>query len=616
VATAATWLPIAVLSSLAGRLPPGTLERAEFLATTDAEIPVGASGWQSVDLPDDWRRRHPGVREGWYRLRFSAAGDERASWAVYLPAVIMNVAGYVNGVFVGDGGRFEEPVARNWNRPLLLRFSMEDLRAGQNELYLRVVADLPDAGYLPAVSVGRLHDLAPAYDRAWFIRRTLFSVLVALRFVVAAFTAAVWAMRRKEAYYGWFAFCGFAWIGADLNGWVVEIPVSTAAWYWIFSVAVGWWGIAAVRLVLSFIGVSKPGAERALALYGVVGSLALAVFALADPRHFFAFGVNLWLAATFVSSCYLFRGVLPLVRDYPDDVEFGVVFVVALSVVGCVLFDLLMQLGLRPRGGIPAPTYASLAAVSGMGWVLVRRFVGALTESRALVANLETNVREKHAALERSYEQVRAADRARVLAVERERILRDTDEGLGAQLVATLAILERGDAASTEVRESLRAALDDLRLVIDSLDPLDGELVPAVAMLRARMSERLEAAGIVVDWDVDDLPPIEDLTPHRVLQILRVVHDAFVRAASRGSRRLGVRIALAGDGTAASTEIEIQDDGEGSSVANGHVQARMNVRAADAGASLEIRPLARGSVVRLSIPIRRAEHDERRAGSG
>jgi hypothetical protein len=276
-----------------------------------------------------------------------------------------------------------------------------------------------------------------------------------------------------------------------------------------------------------------------------------------------------------------------------------------------------MQLGLRPRGGIPVPTYASLVAVSGMGWVLVRRFVGALTESRALVANLETNVRQKHAALERSYEQVRAADRARVLAEERERILRDTDEGLGAQLVATLAILDRGDPAADEVRESLRAALDDLHLVIDSLDPIDGELVPAVAMRRARMSERLEAAGIVIDWHVEDLPPIDDLPPHRVLQILRVVHDAFVGAASRGSRRLGVRVALGGDAAAASAVIEIRDDGEDAAPATGDVRtARMAARARDAGAALEILPLARGSVVRLSIPLERAERDSRRAGSG
>ena len=33
---------------------------------------------------------------------------------------------YFNGDFVGDGGSFAEPMARNWNRPLLFELPMDD----------------------------------------------------------------------------------------------------------------------------------------------------------------------------------------------------------------------------------------------------------------------------------------------------------------------------------------------------------------------------------------------------------------------------------------------------------------------------------------------------------
>ena len=59
---------------------------------------------------------HP---RGWYRLELPASGSKRERFSVYLARVNMNAAVYFNGDFVGDGGSFREPIARNWNRPLL-----------------------------------------------------------------------------------------------------------------------------------------------------------------------------------------------------------------------------------------------------------------------------------------------------------------------------------------------------------------------------------------------------------------------------------------------------------------------------------------------------------------
>ena len=608
-ATTGTWLPIAWLSSLVAAGPPGFLERAEFLAAESALVPAAAADWQPVTLPDDWLLRRPGVREGWYRLRFDAVANDEGRWGIYLPAVVMNAVVYVNGERVGDGGRVDDPVARNSNRTLLLPFEASLLRSGENLLHVRLVSDRPDGGFLPALHVARFHDLAPAHARAELIRRTLLWILVALRLVMAAFTAAIWVMSRKGPYYGWFALSSVAWVIAEIDLMVIDVPIPIVWWYWLFNVAIGWWGIFSVRLVLSFVGVSKPGAERALMIFGIAGSVALGVLAATGSPYFYSIGVKLWLALAFVSSCYLFRGVVPLLRSYPDEIELNVVFVVALSVVGCVLFDLVMQLGLRPRGGLSVPAYGSFFAVSGMGWVLVRRFVGALSESRTAVATLEERVREKHAELEKSYVKIREGDRARVLSAEREQILHDMDEGIGSQLVSTLAMAERPGTRTAELRAAMRAALDDLRLVVDSLEPLDGELLPALGMLRTRLQPRLDAAGIRVEWRVEDLPPIGDLSPHRVLQILRIVQDAFCRALSRsGVRKLSVRAGAVGDAQGGSAFVEIADDAanvDGEGVEEPLLE-RMRSRAQRIGAVLAIDSSAGGSRVRLSIPTNAA----------
>jgi hypothetical protein len=196
LATVATWLPIGGLFRLAATPAPGLLDRADFVAASGGGIPADEAPWRPVALPDDWRDRRPGVSEGWYRLRFDfrKTADER--WAVYVPFVMMNAAVWVNRERVGDGGRFDEPVSRNWNRPLSLPLPADALRPGRNTLHVFVAADLPDAGLLPALNVGRLHDLEPAYDRAQFIRRTLVAILVVFRLVVAAGTPAVRGMWR------------------------------------------------------------------------------------------------------------------------------------------------------------------------------------------------------------------------------------------------------------------------------------------------------------------------------------------------------------------------------------------------------------------------------------
>src|SRR5690606_9219423 len=136
--------------------------------------------------------------------------------------------------------------------------------------------------------------------------------------VVAAFTAAVFFLWRREAYYGWFALCAVTWVLAEANLLVIHVPLPLPLWYWLFAVAIGWWGIVSVRLVLGFIGVRKPRAERVLGWAGGIGSAVLAALALGGAPQFHPLATNVWLTLAFGASLYLFRGVLPRLRAYPD----------------------------------------------------------------------------------------------------------------------------------------------------------------------------------------------------------------------------------------------------------------------------------------------------------
>jgi signal transduction histidine kinase len=215
------------------------------------------------------------------------------------------------------------------------------------------------------------------------------------------------------------------------------------------------------------------------------------------------------------------------------------------------------------RRAAPVPPYSSAVALAGMGWVLLRRFVGALRESQALVATLEGRVREKRAALDESYARIREAERARVLAEERERIMREMHDGLGSQLVSTLAMIEGNGTHHEAIGPAVRAALDDLRLMVDSLEPVEGDLVAALAMLRARLQPRLEAAGLEIEWRVGELPALPDLGPEKILQVLRILQEVFTNVVRHArARRITVRT---GEETAPEQAVfvEVADDGRG-----------------------------------------------------
>src|SRR5262249_56901663 len=106
---------------------------------------------------------------------------------------------------------------------------------------------------------------------------------------------------------------------------------------------------------------------------------------------------------------------------------------------------------------------------------------------RALLASRPGGAGENgRGALARGRERARAAARAR----GRTRLMRDLHDGLGGQLVSIVAQSER-NTASGGIGEAARAALKDLRLVIDSMDDIGGDLMLALGSWRDRAAAQL-----------------------------------------------------------------------------------------------------------------------------
>jgi signal transduction histidine kinase len=157
--------------------------------------------------------------------------------------------------------------------------------------------------------------------------------------------------------------------------------------------------------------------------------------------------------------------------------------------------------------------------------------------------------------------------------------------------------------------QAAREALNDLRLVIYSLDLGDRELPLALANFRDRLVPQLHRLGVTLDWSIASLPEISGVTPGNALAVLRILQEAITNALKHGpARRIVLRGGTAAGGMAALT---IENDGS-PFIENrgGHGLANMRRRADQLHGRLYFESLARGVRITLLLPTNLPDFEE------
>lgn len=117
--------------------------------------------------------------------------------AAYLWRFSMNGAVWFNGEELGRVGRFDEPVARHWNRPLLVELPRGLWRAAGdprgNGLLVRLLV-YPGFGHLMPPALGDTEGLRPDFGRRMSMQITLSQAAAAITLLALAAAAALWAV--------------------------------------------------------------------------------------------------------------------------------------------------------------------------------------------------------------------------------------------------------------------------------------------------------------------------------------------------------------------------------------------------------------------------------------
>lgn len=176
-----------------------------------------------------------------------------------------------------------------------------------------------------------------------------------------------------------------------------------------------------------------------------------------------------------------------------------------------------------------------------------------------------TEQRAREAELAASRVRLREVEHRQLVATERQRLMQDMHDGLGSSLVSALRVVELGRMDEAEVVEVLRGCIDDLNLAIDSMEPMESDLLLLLATLRYRLEPRLESTGIALRWEVQDVPSLDWLAPKHALHILRILQEAFTNIIKH-TRASKIRVSTASKDDYVT--VTITDNGQGFAAEN------------------------------------------------
>ena len=584
-----------------------TIAGGERLALPPELLPPEASGaWQPIPMPDVRRRpgaalvTEQGYEMRWYRLHVPGGGDEPQ--ALYLPRLSTLAAAVLARTPEGWQLLLDNQHAEReqWVQPIWLPLP----GVGPQGLDVVVALPVPEHSYhlVSRIWIGPRE----ALEKRWQLRQRVQSGLpqaTSLTLaVLGVFAFTLWLRRPGEAIYGFFAIGAAAWLVRNLH-YYVNLPVTPAAqdWFWWATHAsMGWVMLTSLLFALRF-------AERRIAwLEWVLTANVLLVSVLSMP---------LWLRQLdMVVLQYTVTAIVAAVgtawlaylawRERRTELR---IMAVAL-VLGVLLggHDLAVLAGWAWYEHVYLMPFATLAVMLSFLHAVQRRYVGAVEQVKAENSQLQEDLDEQVSVLQMQNAQLREAERQQALLLERQRIMADMHDGLGSSLLSALVAVEQGHMSHDKVVEVLRECVDDLRLVIDSLEPVGHDLVSLLATMRYRLGKRLQTGGLKLDWDVQDLPPLPWLEPPDALHVLRLMQEALnnVLKHAHASR---VRMVTRHHGSY--VEIRVEDDGDGfdlQSIQHGRGLKSQIKRAQRLGGKLRIDSSpGHGTRLSLRLPVER-----------
>ena len=594
-------------------LPPQAGSFAPPPARLDTPLP--ATGWAPVTLPHALSRdvapleSGPSVSTTWYRFSLGDAAQQApAPQFLYLPRwqTVGQVALYGDGTLLWRSQG--DPVWNGFNRPLWV--PLDPLGGGPRPatLLLRLDSASGFGGGITRAWVGSEDELIWSYRARTVLQNLLPPAIATVYLVLALFGLTLWRPGRGEWQAPLFLIAALLYLVRVLHfTGPLDTRLISSEWFgWLTVNSVGW--LVVVSLIFNFWLCRRRYRllERLMLLGMLCATLAtlpgLASSTTTAALANLSYGLVLLMAAIAVP---LLLWTAVRTRDWLA------LALACLNIAGVPLavHDILLMNYQLSLERLYLHIYSEGAFFLLLWYILNRRFqegFRAMEQGQLLLAR---TLAAREAELAESYRQLREVEHREVLTGERQRLMRDMHDGLGASLTGALRMIEHGQCSNDHLGEVLRECIEALKLTIDSLEPVDADLGLLLGTLRFRMQPRLEAAGLTLRWHIDPLPPLAWLTPGSALHVLRIVQEAITNIIKHAQADT---LWLCASADAHSVQLEISDNGIGlpaTPLPAGRGQTNMRHRAAALGAQAVWRPRPEGGTqFTLTLPRDNASH--------
>jgi signal transduction histidine kinase len=535
--------------------PPLTLNSRDLPANwTQVKLPLA--------LPIALLRQADAVGSGTFTrttwLRLSTQGLPRATgpWALYGARIKTDgtIAVYANGNLV-HRAQHQGPLWNSTRVPLWVPMDQTTAYAPVGEILIRLEHSKGSQVAVSSLWLGPAQALERRYGARQWLQQSLPAMLSAAFLAVGIFALFVWLHRRSESGYLLF-FClavaafsrglhfylgrpvandGFAWLTVNALFWLVLVvhfflrQLHGRAFTWLTRVLVGTTVLVSV-LTLPILAVLPNTPKVTPLVYVVAALMGLAVAATG--------GTLAWRTSR--------EGRLVAIG-------FGICLLLGIS-------DWLLQNNFFSPEGLYFGAYANAVTFVVFGTLIYRRYVNAIAEVEQLNANLAQRLQSREAELDLSHQRLREIERQQTISDERQRLMQDMHDGLGSSLISAIRMADRGGMSDAQVKQVLKDCLDDLKLTIDSMEPIEADLLLLLATLRFRLEPRLEETGIALLWKVEEIPTLAWLDPSNALHILRIVQESIANIL-RHTRATEIRVDVARE--ANGVRVSIGDNGSG-----------------------------------------------------
>lgn len=533
-----------------------------------------------------------------YRLHFPLARVPEQPLYLFIPLFSQRVTAEVAGHLIGDTGNRALMLGMTSGGVALLPLPPLLLAEGENVIDLHLQSVGVMRGYLSPVYIGTADELATYYHVRVFLLEYLRLMVMAGHLLIAVVVLVLWLYRPWEPLFGWLTLLlltsipAYAGMLGHLHPRVFDIlPYA----FLVLGAASAIFPVMALLIV----GLPAPRWLKTVAWAVPLACMALALTGLVPVRQL-ALLVNMPLNIAGLLACLLIIGWGAVVKRLGEAWLLLLPLLLAAMVSG---HDIAVVAG-KLDGPVLLSVYYRPLILIGISMILMRRLSVSLTQLDNVNVYLTRRLAEREAELARLHEEERREAAQRVRHEERQRLTVDLHDGLSGHLASIIALAERERAG--DIERSAREALDDLRVVIHSLDISDRELPVALSGFREQLERQLRRMGIVLDWSMARLPEIAGVTPTHALNVLRILQEAVTNALRHGP---ATRISLRGDiETGDRARIEVENDGQPfAPQGRGAGLGNMRRRALQLGGDLRIEALAAGTRLTLVLPLQLPE---------